>query len=73
MLTPTFRMTTRPAVPIRHIRLPRAEVWLCLPFVFQVAHAEPTRINGRVVAVADGISVIFFCRAPERALWPASR
>jgi len=27
---------------------------LCLLFLFQVAHAEPIRINGRVVSVADG-------------------
>ena len=47
-------MTTRPAVPTRHIRLPRTEVWLCLLFLFHVAHAEPTRINGRVVSIADG-------------------
>ncbi len=47
-------MTTRPAVPDHHVRCPWAEVWLCLLFLFQVAHAEPTRINGRVVSVADG-------------------
>jgi len=47
-------MTTSPAIPIRHIRSPRAEVGLCLLIMFQVAHAEPTRINGRVVSVADG-------------------
>ena len=47
-------MTTRPAVPKRHVRLPRAEALLCLLFLFQIAHAEPTRINGRVVSIADG-------------------
>ena len=46
-------MMTRPAVPKRHVRLPRAEALLCLLFLFQIAHAEPTRINGRVVSIAD--------------------
>src|ERR1035437_10967195 len=47
-------MATGPAVPDRHVRPPLAEVWLSLLFLFQVAHAEPRRINGRVVSVADG-------------------
>lgn len=47
-------MTTVPAVPIRRFRLPWAEVWLCLLFLFQVSHAEPSQINVRVVSVADG-------------------
>src|ERR1035437_7705073 len=54
IFTVPFRVTTRPAVPERHARPPWAEMGLCLLFWFQVAHAEPTRINGRVVSVADG-------------------
>ena len=49
VLTPALRMTTRPAVPGRHARPPWAGV--CLPVLFQVAQAEPTRIDGRAVAV----------------------
>ena len=54
MLAVSNRMTTRAAVPIRHIGFPRAEVGLCFLLLCRVAHAEPTQINGRVVSVADG-------------------
>jgi hypothetical protein len=54
MCPPALRMTTRPAVPKRPIRRPWAEVVLGLLPLFQIAHAEPTWINGHVVSVADG-------------------
>jgi len=51
MLATAHRMSTRPAIPLRHFRPPWAEIGLCLLLLVQVAHAE---VIGRVVAVADG-------------------